>query len=104
MQGTGIFDGEVLVVDRSVEPRAENREPCYPDSTSPLARVFLYMTDRSRLHLSKLGRRVYKAWKRQYHVSELERWRNQTNACAMGGNPYICEVDLSRCRTRGSRC
>lgn len=62
------------------------------------------MADRYKLRLSKLDRRVYEAWNRQYPVSEWERWRNQANGCAMGwGNPYVGAVDLSSCGTRVSR-
>ncbi|MNR54578.1 Extracellular deoxyribonuclease precursor [compost metagenome] len=68
------------------------------------ARIYLYMADRYRLRLSKLDRRVYEAWNRQYPISEWERWRNQANACAMGwGNPYVGEVDLGSCGARVSR-
>lgn len=68
------------------------------------ARIYLYMADRYKLRLSKLDRRVYEAWNRQYPVSDWERWRNQATACAMGwGNPYVGEVGLSRCGARVSR-
>lgn len=69
------------------------------------ARIYLYMADRYRLRLSKMDRRVYEAWSRQYPVSDWEQWRNQANACAMGwGNPYVGEVNLAHCRqTLGRR-
>ena len=62
------------------------------------------MADRYLLRLSSQDRRIYEAWNRQHPVSDWERWRNQANSCAMGwGNPYVGEVDLSRCGTRASR-
>jgi len=39
------------------------------------ARIYLYMADRYKLRLSKLDRRVYEAWNRQYPVSDWERDR-----------------------------
>lgn len=62
------------------------------------ARIYLYMADRYRLRLSKLDRRTYEAWNRQYPISEWERWRNQKVGCVMGhGNPYIGAIDSSHC-------
>jgi deoxyribonuclease-1 len=62
------------------------------------ARIYLYMADHYKLRLSKLDRRTYEAWNRQYPISEWERWRNQKVGCVMGhGNPYIGAVDLDRC-------
>jgi deoxyribonuclease-1 len=62
------------------------------------ARIYLYMADHYQLRLSKLDRRTYEAWNRQYPVSEWERWRNQKVGCVMGhGNPYVGAVDTTRC-------
>jgi len=62
------------------------------------ARIYLYMADHYQLRLSKLDRRTYEAWNRQYPVSEWERWRNQKVGCVMGhGNPYVGAVDTARC-------
>ena len=67
------------------------------------ARVTLYMADRYQLRLSSQDRRTYEAWSRQYPVSDWEQWRNQAVGCVMGwGNPYVGEIDLSRCGTRPS--
>ncbi|MES2821751.1 MAG: endonuclease [Pseudomonadota bacterium] len=69
-----------------------------PSARGASARIYLYMADRYQLRLSKLDRRTYEAWNRQYPVSEWERWRNQKTACAMGwGNPYVGAVSLTRC-------
>ncbi|WP_430736444.1 endonuclease [Pseudomonas anguilliseptica] len=62
------------------------------------ARIYLYMAERYQLRLSKIDRRTYEAWSRQYPISEWERWRNQQVGCVMGhGNPYVGAIDPSRC-------
>ena len=62
------------------------------------ARIYLYMAERYQLKLSKLDRRTYEAWNRQYPISEWERWRNQQVGCVMGhGNPYVGAIDPRRC-------
>jgi deoxyribonuclease-1 len=64
------------------------------------ARIYLYMADHYKLRLSKLDRRTYEAWNRQYPISEWERWRNQQVGCVMGhGNPYVGAVDPYTCST-----
>ena len=64
----------------------------------PSARIYLYMAERYQLRLSKLDRRTYEAWNRQYPVTEWERWRNHQLACAMGhGNPYVGAVAPETC-------
>ncbi len=50
------------------------------------------------LRLSKLDRRTYEAWNRQYPINEWERWRNQQVGCVMGhGNPYVGNIDTEQC-------
>jgi len=62
------------------------------------ARIYLYMADHYQLRLSKLDRRTFEAWNRQYPISEWERWRNQKVGCVMGhGNPYVGALDHARC-------
>jgi deoxyribonuclease-1 len=64
----------------------------------PSARIYLYMAERYQLRLSKLDRRTYETWSRQYPVTEWERWRNQQVGCVMGhGNPYVGGFDASQC-------
>src|SRR5690606_19617280 len=49
-----------------------------------IARIYLYMSQRYGLRLSKQDRRLYDAWSRQYPVSEWETWRNRRIACVQG--------------------
>lgn len=73
-------------------------------SRGPIARTYLYMSERYQLRLSKQDRRLYDIWNRQYPVSEWEQWRNRSNACAQGNaNRYVGAVDLKRCARSASR-
>ncbi len=73
-------------------------------SRGAIARIYLYMSERYQLRLSKQDRRLYDIWNRQYPVSEWERWRNQRIACVQGNaNPHVGEVDLKRCAPREKR-
>lgn len=75
-----------------------------PYSRGPIARTYLYMSDRYHLRLSKQDRRLYDIWNRQYPVNEWEQWRNRSNACAQGNaNQYVGAVDLKRCGRSASR-
>lgn len=76
--------------------------PAY--SRGAIARVYLYMSERYRLRLSKQDRRLYEAWNRQYPVDEWERWRNRNVACVQGNaNRHVGPVDLRRCASVLSR-
>ncbi|MBD7978068.1 endonuclease [Serpens gallinarum] len=70
-----------------------------PDYTrGAIARIYLYMSDRYKLRLSRQDQRLYDIWNRQYPVSDWERWRNRNIACVQGNaNPYVGEVDLRSC-------
>ena len=70
-----------------------------PENTrGTIARIYLYMSDRYKLRLSRQDQRLYGIWNRQYPVSEWEQWRNRKIACVQGNaNPYVGEVDLSSC-------
>lgn len=67
-------------------------------SRGAIARVYLYMSERYQLRLSKQEHRLFDIWNHQYPVSEWEQWRNQRIACVQGNaNPYVGQVDLHGC-------
>ncbi len=69
-----------------------------------IARIYLYMSQRYGLRLSKQDRRLYDAWSRQYPVSEWETWRNRRIACVQGhANSFVGEVDLASCNPLAAR-
>ena len=76
-----------------------------PDYTrGAIARIYLYMSERYQLRLSKQDQRLYDIWNRQYPVSEWEHWRNRKIACAQGNaNPHVGKVDLASCEKKPSR-
>ncbi len=76
-----------------------------PEQTrGAIARIYLYMSQRYGLRLSKQDRRLYDAWSRQYPVSEWETWRNRRIACVQGhANRFVGEVDLASCNRLAAR-
>ena len=71
------------------------------NARGPSARIYLYMAGRYKLRLSKLDRRTYEAWNRQYPISEWERWRNQQVGCVMGhSNPFVGPLNPDNCTAR----
>lgn len=82
-----------FVVDfrqRTAMPPAQTR--------GAIARIYLYMSQRYGLRLSRADLRLHQAWNRQYPVSEWELWRNRRIACIQGhANPHVGEVDLASC-------
>ena len=65
-----------------------------------VARIYLYMNDKYGLNLSTQDRRIYAEWNSKYPPTQKEKKRNQDVACKMGwGNPYVGEVDMSKCST-----
>jgi len=73
-------------------------------SRGTIARIYLYMSERYQLRLSKQDQRLYEIWNRQYPVSAWERQRNQRIACVQGNaNPHVGAVDLKRCERRAKQ-
>ena len=86
----GMIQGEPRAFGRC-DFEVEDRVAEPPESArGMIARVYLYMSDRYGLRLSRQQRQLMTAWHKTYPVTAWERERDRRIAGVMGwGNPYV---------------